>query len=57
MALVTLVGAAGQMSGPVVTGWVADLTRSFVPGLVLAATLALAGSAIAATLRRATPDE
>jgi MFS family permease len=57
MALVTLVGAAGQMSGPMVTGWVADLTRSFVPGLVLAAALALAGSAIAATLRRATPGE
>ena len=50
MALVTLVGAAGQMSGPVVTGYAVDLTRSFVPGLVLAATVALLGAATARTL-------
>ena len=34
-------------------GYVADLTSSFVPGLVLAAALALAGSAMASRLRRA----
>lgn len=50
MALVNLVGAAGQMSGPVVTGYAVDLTRSFAPGLVLAATVALLGGAAALTL-------
>ena len=52
MGLVSLAGGIGQMSGPIVTGYVADLTGHFVPGLVLAATLALAGSAMASRLRR-----
>jgi MFS family permease len=50
MALVNLVGAIGQLSGPVVTGFAVDLTRSFVPGLVLAAVVALAGGALSLTL-------
>jgi MFS family permease len=53
MALVNLVGAVGQMSGPVVTGYTIDLTRSFVPGLVLAATVALLGAIAALTLAEA----
>ena len=51
MGLVSLAGGIGQVSGPIAIGYVADLTGSFVPGLVLAAALALAGSAMAGTLR------
>jgi len=50
MALVNLVGAAGQMSGPVVTGYAVDMTGSFAPGLVLAAAVALAGAGTALAL-------
>lgn len=51
MGLVSLAGGVGQMSGPIVTGYAADLTSSFVPGFVIAAALALAGSAMASRLR------
>ena len=57
MALVNLVGAVGQISGPVVTGYAVDLTRSFVPGLVLAAVVALAGGATALTLAEGSRGE
>ncbi|MEK7878994.1 MAG: MFS transporter [candidate division NC10 bacterium] len=56
MAIVNVVGAVGQMSGPVVTGYTVDLTGSFVPGLVLAAVVALAGGATALTLAERSGD-
>jgi len=53
MALVNVVGAVGQMSGPAVTGYVVDLTGSFVPGLLLAAGVALVGASMALGLPHA----
>ncbi len=50
MAFVNVVGALGQMSGPVVTGFAVDLTRSFVPGLLLASAVAFLGGAAALAL-------
>jgi MFS family permease len=51
MGVVNLVGSVGQITGPIATGYAADLTGGFVPGLVLAGAKARAGSAMAGTLR------
>ena len=57
MALVNVVGAFGQMSGPVVTGYAVDLTGSFVPGLLLASAVAFLGGAAALGLAETRPRD
>lgn len=50
----TLFFAAGQIIGPGSAGWLAELTRTFVPGYLLSA--ALTAVAIVLTLRLKTPQ-
>ncbi|MCL4745163.1 MAG: YbfB/YjiJ family MFS transporter [Burkholderiaceae bacterium] len=52
MATFTIVFAAGQIIGPTVTGWLADLYGSLRPGLALSVAVLFAG-AVAATVQRA----
>ena len=49
MAGFTIVFAAGQVAGPVLTGWLADRWGSLTPGLALSVVTLLAGSLLALT--------
>jgi MFS family permease len=47
MAVFTILFAIGQIVGPTVTGWLADLYGSLRPGLALSALMLLAGAVVA----------
>ena len=47
MAVFTILFAIGQIVGPTVTGWLADLYGSLRPGLALSAAVLLAGAVVA----------
>lgn len=51
MAGFTVVFAAGQVAGPVLTGWLADLFGSLTPGLALSVLTLCAGALLGATQR------
>lgn len=51
MAVFTIVFASGQVAGPVVTGWLADVYGSLRPGLALSVAVLLAGAAVALAQR------
>ncbi|RPH61113.1 MAG: YbfB/YjiJ family MFS transporter, partial [Burkholderiales bacterium] len=51
MATFTIVFAAGQIVGPVVTGWLADLYGSLQPGLGLSVAVLVGGAALALAQR------
>ena len=51
MAGFTIVFAAGQVAGPVLTGWLADRFGSLTPGLALSVATLLAGALLALTQR------
>jgi MFS family permease len=51
MAVFTIVFATGQIVGPTVTGWLADLYGSLRPGLGLSVLVLLAGAAVALAQR------
>ncbi|HEY5633888.1 MAG TPA: YbfB/YjiJ family MFS transporter [Burkholderiaceae bacterium] len=51
MATFTIVFAAGQIAGPTVTGWLADLYGSLRPGLALSVAVLVAGAAVALAQR------
>jgi predicted MFS family arabinose efflux permease len=51
MAVFTVVFAAGQIVGPVATGWLADRFGSLRPGLAISAAILFAGAFIASRQR------
>jgi MFS family permease len=51
MAGFTVLFAAGQVAGPVLTGWLADRLGSLTPGLALSVFTLLAGALLALTQR------
>jgi MFS family permease len=51
MATFTIVFAAGQIAGPAVTGWLADLYGSLRPGLALSVAVLVAGAAVSLAQR------
>ncbi|MFP5407207.1 MAG: YbfB/YjiJ family MFS transporter, partial [Gammaproteobacteria bacterium] len=51
MAVFTIVFASGQVAGPVVTGWLADVYGSLRPGLALSVLVVLLGGAVALAQR------
>ena len=51
MAGFTVVFAAGQVAGPILAGWIADLTGSLTPGLALSVVALIFGTILALTQR------
>jgi predicted MFS family arabinose efflux permease len=57
MAGFTIVFAAGQVAGPVLTGWLADHWGSLTPGLALSVVTLLAGALLALTQHDVNADQ
>ncbi len=57
MAGFTVVFAAGQIAGPLLAGWMADLTGSLAPGLAVSAISLVAGVLLALTQREVIAEE
>lgn len=49
--------AAGQIAGPLLAGWMADLTGSLAPGLAVSAISLVAGVLLALTQREVIAEE
>ena len=56
MATYTILFAAGQIAGPIVTGLLADASGSLRPGLALSVLVLLGGAMVAAAQRGVRPE-